>query len=277
MRSEAGGAVRTGTQAGLSLKAGALMGVAFLHVPLAFIILYAFSTEDKSFVFPLPGLTLKWFAVAWAREDIRSALSLSLQVAVASTLVAMVFGTLAAAAVWRSKFFGREAISLLLILPIALPGIITGISLRSALSLAEIPFSSFTIVIGHATFCIVVVYNNVLARFRRSSPALIEASMDLGANGLQTFRYVVLPNIATALLAGGMLAFALSFDEVIVTTFTAGQQTTLPIWMLSELVRPRQRPVTNVVAVFVIAVTFIPILLAFYLTRDTNEVAGSGK
>ena len=276
MRSE-GGAVRTGTKAGLSLKAGALMGVAFLHVPLAFIILYAFSTEDKSFVFPLPGLTLKWFAVAWAREDIRSAFSLSLQVAVASTLVAMVFGTLAAAAVWRSKFFGREAISLLLILPIALPGIITGISLRSALSLAEIPFSSFTIVIGHATFCIVVVYNNVLARFRRSSPALIEASMDLGANGLQTFRYVVLPNIATALLAGGMLAFALSFDEVIVTTFTAGQQTTLPIWMLSELMRPRQRPVTNVVAVFVIAVTFIPILLAFYLTRDTHEVAGSGK
>ena len=276
MRSE-GGAVRTGTKAGLSLKAGALMGVAFLHVPLAFIILYAFSTEDKSFVFPLPGLTLKWFAVAWAREDIRSAFSLSLQVAVASTLVAMVFGTLAAAAVWRSKFFGREAISLLLILPIALPGIITGISLRSALSLAEIPFSSFTIVIGHATFCIVVVYNNVLARFRRSSPALIEASMDLGANGLQTFRYVVLPNIATALLAGGMLAFALSFDEVIVTTFTAGQQTTLPIWMLSELMRPRQRPVTNVVAVFVIAVTFIPILLAFYLTRATHEVAGSGK
>jgi putative spermidine/putrescine transport system permease protein len=276
VRSE-GGAVRTGTKAGLSLKAGALMGVAFLHVPLAFIILYAFSTEDKSFVFPLPGLTLKWFAVAWAREDIRSAFSLSLQVAVASTLVAMVFGTLAAAAVWRSKFFGREAISLLLILPIALPGIITGISLRSALSLAEIPFSSFTIVIGHATFCIVVVYNNVLARFRRSSPALIEASMDLGANGLQTFRYVVLPNIATALLAGGMLAFALSFDEVIVTTFTAGQQTTLPIWMLSELMRPRQRPVTNVVAVFVIAVTFIPILLAFYLTRATHEVAGSGK
>ena len=277
MHSEAGGPVRHGTKAGLSLKAGALIGVAFLHVPLAFIILYAFSTEDKSFVFPLPGLTLKWFAVAWGREDIRSALSLSLQVAAVSTLAAMLLGTLAAAAVWRSKFFGREAISLLLILPIALPGIITGISLRSAFSLAEIPFSSWTIVIGHATFCIVVVYNNVLARFRRSSPALIEASMDLGANGFQTFRYVVLPNIATALLAGGMLAFALSFDEVIVTTFTAGQQTTLPIWMLSELVRPRQRPVTNVVAVFVIAVTFIPILLAFYLTRDTHEVAGSGK
>jgi len=277
MPSEAVGSPRRGGRAGLPLKAGALLGVAFLHVPLAFIVLYAFSTDDKSFVFPLPGLTVKWFAVAWERNDIRSALSLSLQVATASTLVAMLLGTLAAAAVWRSKFFGREAISLLLILPIALPGIITGISLRSALNLAGIPFSFWTVVIGHATFCIVVVYNNVLARFRRSSPALIEASMDLGANGFQTFRYVVLPNIATALLAGGMLAFALSFDLVIVTTFTAGQQTTLPIWMLSELVRPRQRPVTNVVAVFVIAVTFIPILAAFYLTRDTHEVAGSGK
>ena len=277
MRSEARGSARRGGPASLSLKAGAAAGVLFLHVPLFFIVLYAFSTEEKSFVFPLPGLTLRWFAVAWAREDIRAALALSLQVGAVSTLAAMTLGTLAAAAVWRAKFFGREAISLLLILPIALPGIITGISLRSALNLAGIPFSLWTIVIGHATFCIVVVYNNVLARLRRSSPALIEASMDLGANGFQTFRYVVLPNIATALLAGGMLAFALSFDEVIVTTFTAGQQTTLPIWMLSELVRPRQRPVTNVVAVFVIAVTFIPILLAFYLTRDTHEVAGSGK
>ncbi|MGH8864913.1 MAG: ABC transporter permease [Burkholderiales bacterium] len=277
MRSDARGSARHGGRASLPLKLGAAAGVLFLHVPLLFILIYAFSIEEKSFVFPLPGLTLRWFAVAWAREDIRAALALSLQVGAISTLSAMILGTLAAAAVWRSKFFGREAISLLLILPIALPGIITGISLRSSLNLAGIPFSIWTIVIGHATFCIVVVYNNVLARFRRSSPALIEASMDLGANGFQTFRYVVLPNIATALLAGGMLAFALSFDEVIVTTFTAGQQTTLPIWMLSELVRPRQRPVTNVVAVFVIAVTFIPILLAFYLTRDTHEVAGSGK
>ncbi|MGH8678431.1 MAG: ABC transporter permease, partial [Burkholderiales bacterium] len=128
-----------------------------------------------------------------------------------------------------------------------------------------------------ATFCIVVAYNNVIARLRRSAGGMIEASMDLGANGFQTVRYVILPNIATALLAGGMLAFALSFDEVIVTTFTAGQQTTLPIWMLSELVRPRQRPVTNVVAVFVIAITFIPILFAFYLTRDSQDVAGSGR
>ena len=269
--------MRSSDGSGWPLRLGAAATILFLHVPLAFIVLYAFSTDAKTFVFPPPGLTTKWFGIAFEREDIRAALLLSLKVAAMSTLVAMVLGTLAAAAVWRSRFFGREAISLLLILPIALPGIITGISLRSAIGLLEIPFSIWTIVIGHATFCVVVVYNNVLARFRRTAFSQIEASMDLGADGFQTFRYVVLPNIATALLAGGMLAFALSFDEVIVTTFTAGQQSTLPIWMLTELVRPRQRPVTNVVAVFVIVVTFIPILAAFYLTRDTQEVAGSGK
>ena len=189
--------------------------------------------------------------------------------------MALVLGTLAAAALARTRFFGREAISLLLVLPIALPGIITGISLRSAFNLMDIPFSFWTIVLGHATFCIVVVYNNAVARFRRLSPSLVEASMDLGADGFQTFRHVVLPSIGTALLAGGMLAFALSFDEVIVTTFTAGQQKTLPIWMLSELIRPRQRPVTNVVAVVVIAVTAIPILAAYYLTREGEHVAGA--
>ena len=264
-------------RAGWGLRVATTAGMLFLHVPLAFIVLYAFSAEEKSFVFPIPGFTSKWFAVAFAREDIREALLLSLQVATVSTLVALVLGTLAAAAVWRSRFFGREAISLLLVLPIALPGIITGIALRSALGLMEIPFSFWTIVIGHATFCIVVVFNNVAARFRRTGRALIEASMDLGADAFQTVRHVILPNIATALLAGGMLAFALSFDEVIVTTFTAGQQSTLPIWMLSELVRPRERPVTNVVAVFVIALTFVPIVAAFYLTRDTHDVSGSVK
>jgi len=249
-------------------------GLLFLHIPLALIVLYAFTTEDNSYQFPPPGLTWKWFAVAWQREDIWQALTLSLKVAAVSTTVAMVLGSLAAAAIYRARFFGREAVSLLIILPLALPGIITGISLRSAFNLFDIPFSFWTIVLGHATFCVVVVYNNVLARFRRTGAALIEASMDLGADGFQTFRYVVLPQIATALLAGGMLAFALSFDEVIVTTFTAGQQSTLPIWMLTELVRPRQRPVTNVVAVFVIAVTFVPILVAYYLTRETRVAGG---
>lgn len=263
--------------AGLSLKMAAAAGLAFLHLPILLIFVYAFTTEEKSFQWPPPGFTTKWFAVAWNRPDIWQALTLSVKVASIATVIALVLGTLAAAAVARTKFFGREVISLLVILPIALPGIITGIALRSAFSLAEIPFSFWTIILGHATFCVVVVYNNAVARFRRTSGSLIEASMDLGADGFQTFRHVILPNIATALLAGGMLAFALSFDEVIVTTFTAGQQSTLPIWMLEELIRPRQRPVTNVVAMVVVIVTFLPILAAYYLTRDTDQIAGSGK
>jgi len=279
MPSKAAGNVslRMGERPSLSLKAAATFGLLFLNLPLAFILLYAFSTDDRSFTFPPPGLTLKWFAVAWERPDIWQALWLSVRVALTGTAIALVLGTLAAAAMFRFRFFGKEAITLLILLPIALPGIVTGISLRSAFGFVDMPFSYWTIVLGHATFCIVVVYNNVIARLRRSSPALIEASMDLGANSFQTFRHVVLPNIATALLAGGMLAFALSFDEVIVTTFTAGQQETMPIWILGQLLRPRERPVTNVVAVFVIAVTMLPILGAYWLTRDTHDASGSGK
>lgn len=264
-------------QASGLLKYAAIGGLLFLHIPILFIFLYAFTSESKSYQFPPPGLTLKWFEVTLNRPDVWRAIQLSLEVAGLATLAAMVLGTLAAGAIARSRFFGQEVVSLLLVLPIALPGIVTGIALRSAYGLLEIPFSFWTIVIGHATFCVVVVYNNALARFRRTNQSLIEASMDLGADGFQTLRYVVLPNLATALLAGGMLAFALSFDEVIVTTFTAGQQTTLPIWMYQELIRPRDRPVTNVVALIIVAFTTIPILLAYYLTRDGQDVAGSGK
>lgn len=261
----------------LLLKLSAIGGLVFLHGPLAIIVVYAFTTEDKSYQFPPPGLTLHWFSVAWGRPDIWAALALSFNVALVATGLALALGTLAAAALSRAQFWGRDNVSLLLILPIALPGIITGIALRSAFNLMDLPYSVFTIVLGHATFCIVVVYNNAVARFRRLSPSLVEASFDLGADAFQTFRYVVLPNIGTALLAGGMLAFALSFDEVIVTTFTAGQQTTLPIWMLNELVRPRERPVTNVVAVLVMAVTFFPILAAYWLTREGEHVAGGSR
>ena len=260
---------------GLTIAAiGALL---FLHVPLLIIFLYSFTTDEATYSFPLPGLTTKWFGVALQRSDLWAALALSVRVATVSTLSALILGTLAAAAVYRSNFFGREAISFLLVLPIALPGIVTGIALRSALGSLDIPFSYWTIVIGHATFCVVVVYNNVLARFRRMSGSQIEASMDLGANSFQTFRHVVFPNIATALLAGGMLAFALSFDEVIVTTFTAGQQTTLPIWIFSQLTRPRDRPVTNVVATFVILITFLPIFFAQRLSAQSADTEGGNK
>ncbi|MDX5350443.1 MAG: ABC transporter permease [Paracoccaceae bacterium] len=265
------------SEASWGLKLAALGGLLFLHLPILLIFLYAFTTEERSYAFPPPGYTTEWFAVAWNRDDIWPPLWLSLKVAAISTVMAMILGTLAAAAMARARFFGRDQVSLLILLPIALPGVITGMSLRSAFGIMDIPFSTWTIVLGHATFCIVIVYNNAIARMRRLSGGILEASADLGANAFQTFRHVLLPNLGSALLAGGMLAFALSFDEVIVTTFTAGQQSTLPIWMLNELVRPRQRPVTNVVAIVVFAATFVPILIAYYLTRGGSETAGMGK
>ena len=259
------------------LRLAAWGGLAFMHFPILVIFLYAFNTERSAFSFPLQGFTLQWFAEAWARDDVRAAIGLSLKIASIATLIAMTLGTLAAAALYKRNFFGKEGITLLFILPIALPGIVTGIALLSAFKLAGIQPSVWTIMIGHATFCIVIVYNNVVARFRRTPSSMLEASMDLGADPFQTFRYVLLPNIATALLAGGMLAFALSFDEIIVTTFTAGTQRTLPIWLLNQLGKPRDTPITNVVAMMVMSMTMLPILGAYYLTRDTDTVAGSGK
>jgi putative spermidine/putrescine transport system permease protein len=252
-------------------RIAAFAGLAFLHFPVLIIILYAFTTEDRTYQFPPPGLTLQWFGAAFAREDIWAALRLSLQVATVATLLALLLGTLAAFAMARSRFRGKDVITLLFVLPIALPGIITGIALLAAMRTAGLEAGFWTIVMGHATFCIVIVHNNVIARLRRLPQSWIEASMDLGADGWQTFRYVLLPQIATALLAGGMLAFALSFDEIIVTLFTAGHDRTLPIWFFNELFRPRERPITNVVAVIVIAVTLLPILLAYYVTRPKEE------
>jgi putative spermidine/putrescine transport system permease protein len=264
-------------KAPVGLTVSAIAALLFLHVPLLIILLYSFTTDEATYTFPLPGLTTKWFGVALHRTDLWAALQLSVQVATVATLAALILGTLAAAAVYRGDFFGKESVSFLLVLPLALPGIVTGIALRSAIGTLNIPFSYWTIVIGHATFCVVVVYNNVLARFRRMSGTQIEASMDLGANSFQTFRYVILPNIGTALLAGGMLAFALSFDEVIVTTFTAGQQSTLPIWIFSQLVRPRDRPVTNVVATIVILITFLPIFFAQRISAESSDTEGGSK
>ncbi len=260
-----------GERASLWLKASALAVLVFLHFPIMLIFLYAFNTEDSAYTFPPPGLTFKWIPQALANPDLFKALLLSVEVALIATSIALVLGTLAAAAVYRSEFFGREAISFLLVLPIALPGIVTGIALRSAIGGMGIPFSFWTIVIGHATFCVVTVYNNVLARFRRTGGSMVEASMDLGANSFQTFWYIVLPNIATALLAGGILAFALSFDEVIVTTFTAGQQETLPIWILGQMLKPRDRPLTNVAAMLVVLITTVPILIAQRLSSQAGD------
>lgn len=264
-------------KAPLPLTLATVAGLLFLHVPILIIFLYTLTPDETTYTFPLPGITFKWFGVALQRLDLWRAVTLSLRVAAIATFAALILGSLAAAAVYRSNFFGRESISFLLVLPIALPGIVTGIALRTAIGGFDIPFSFWTIVIGHATFCVVVVYNNVLARFRRMQGSQIEASMDLGANSFQTFWYIVFPNIATALLAGGMLAFALSFDEVIVTTFTAGQQTTLPIWIFSQLSRPRDRPVTNVAAMLVMLITFLPIFFAQRISASSSDTEGNTK
>jgi putative spermidine/putrescine transport system permease protein len=263
MRSDSRGSRLTAT--------GAWLVLAFLHIPVLITILYAFTTEDRTYQFPPPGLTLHWFELAFQRSDIWAALWLSIRVACVATLMALLLGTLAAMALANSRFRGRDGLTLLFILPIALPGIVTGIALLTAIRTAGLSPSYWTIVAGHATFCLVIVYNNVVARLRRLPGNLIEASLDLGANAFTTFRLIVLPHMATALLAGGMLAFALSFDEIIVTLFTAGHDQTLPIWIFNQLFRPRERPLTNVVAVIVIAVTLVPILLAYRLTRTADE------
>jgi putative spermidine/putrescine transport system permease protein len=259
------------------LTAAAIGAISFLHLPFLVILLYSFTTDAQTYTFPLPGMTFNWFVAALYRTEMWDSVWLSVRVAFGATMLALILGTLASFAVFNSDFFGKETVSFLVVLPIALPGIVTGIALRSALSLMDVPFSFWTIVAGHATFCIVTVYNNVIARLRRTSGSLIEASMDLGANAFQTFRYVVLPNIATALLAGGMLSFALSFDEIIVTTFTAGHQETLPIWILTQLTRPRERPLTNVVAVLVAFIMAIPIYLANRLTQESAGQSATGE
>jgi len=264
----------SGEGASLWLKLGALAALLFLHIPLWLIFLYSFTTDQSAYTFPPPGLTLKWIPQAIANPAMQEALGLTLRVAFLATFMALILGTLAAAAVYRYDFFGKEAISFVLVLPLALPGIVTGIAMRSAISLMQIPFTFWTIVIGHATFCVVTVYNNVLARFRRTSGSMVEASMDLGANSFQTFWHVVFPNIATALLAGAILAFSLSFDEVIVTTFTAGNQQTLPIWIYSQMLKPRNRPITNVTAMLVVLITALPILFAQRLTAKSTDTEG---
>jgi putative spermidine/putrescine transport system permease protein len=260
----------------LALRLATAVTLAFLYVPLAVIALYAFNAR-RTLTWPIPGLTLRWFGRAIDNPGVREALATSLKAASGATATALVLGTLAALAVSRYRFFGRETVSFLVILPIALPGIVTGMALnatfRTVLEPVGLGLGLFTVIVGHATFCIVVVYNNAVARLRRTSRSLEEASMDLGADAWQTFLFVTFPAVRTALLAGALLSFALSFDEIIVTTFTAGAQQTLPIWIFTNLSRPNQLPIVNVVAVLVILLSALPVYVA---QRLSSESAGPG-
>jgi putative spermidine/putrescine transport system permease protein len=249
--------------------------VLFLALPIVLIALYAFNPSNVQ-GWPLDGLSTKWFSSTFANHEMRDALWLSVKAALLATGIALALGSMAAFAVHRFRFFGREAVSLLLVLPLALPGIITGMALNSLFTFGSVEFSLTTIVVGHATFCIVVVYNNVVARLRRTQGSLAEASMDLGADGFTTFRLVTLPLISTALVGGALLAFALSFDEVIVTTFTAGAQNTLPLWIFGQIRLGQRLPQVNVVVLVVIAITIVPVILAQRLTREAGVVSGRG-
>ena len=267
--------MRLSRRSALLLRLAVGVGLAFIYIPLIVIVIYAFNSSNI-LQWPPPGLTLDWFPKAIENQGAQDALLTSLKAGLAATAIAIVLGTLAALAVGRHRFFGREMISFLVILPIALPGIVTGVALSNSFTqVFGVELGLFTVIVGHATFCIVVVYNNVVARLRRVSTSFEEASADLGAHTWQTFRYVTLPSMQTALLAGGLLAFALSFDEIIVTTFTIGAgQETLPIWIFRNLFRPDQLPIVNVVAVLVVLISIVPVYLAHRLTREEGGAVG---
>jgi putative spermidine/putrescine transport system permease protein len=239
-----------------------------IYLPLGVVLVNSFNSS-RTFSWPPTGFTAEWWGKAWLAQGARSALLTSVLAGLGATGIALVLGTGAAFAVARYRFYGRETVSFLVLLPIALPGVVTGIALNNAFRVLGLPFGLLTIVIAHATFCVVLVYNNVLARLRRMGGSLEEASMDLGAGVWQTFRFVTFPLLRSALLAGGLLAFALSFDEIIVTTFTAapGVQT-LPLWIFGNLFRPNQAPVVNVVAAALVLLSVVPVWLA-------QRVAGS--
>jgi putative spermidine/putrescine transport system permease protein len=253
-------------RAGLRVWVGLVL--AFLFVPILLIVLYAFNRSNIE-SWPISGFSLHWFSVAWHDSQVRSAFLLSLRVGLIATVLALLLGSAVAYALHRFAFFGREAISFLLVLPLALPGIITGIALNSFFSFTGLQLGTATIIIGHTTFCIVVVFNNLIARLRRTPGSLAEASADLGARGWQTLRYVMLPLTATALVSGALLAFGLSFDEVIVTVFTAGAQNTLPLWIFGAIRLGQQLPEVNAVVSVVILLTLIPVIIA-------ARVAGAG-
>jgi putative spermidine/putrescine transport system permease protein len=256
----------------IMLRLGALATLAFIYVPLIVIALYAFNANVTQ-GWPIEDFSTRWWRVAYEDEAIRDAIVLSVIAALGATAIALVLGTLASLAVSRYEFFGRDTISFLVLLPIALPGIITGLSLQATFQNAGIAFGLLTIIVGHATFCIVVVYNNALARLRRVAGSFEEASADLGADSWQTFRHVTFPALRTPLLAGSLLAFALSFDEVVVTIFTSGAQQTLPIWIFANLSRPRELPIVNVVALVLILASTIPVYLAQRLSREPTAAA----
>jgi putative spermidine/putrescine transport system permease protein len=256
------------------LRAAAIITLLFIYIPLVVVFLYSFNASSLV-RWPITELTLDWYGRAFADAGVRKALIASLQAAIGATAIALVLGSMIAFAVHRFRFFGRDTVSFLVLLPIALPGILTGIALNTTFRTLGIDSGLMTVVAGHTTFCIVVVYNNVIARLRRTARSAQEASMDLGADTWQTFRRVTLPGLGTSLVAGALLAFALSFDEIVVTTFTSGPGIqTLPIWIFSNYSRSQQLPLVNVASVLVLLLSVIPVYIAARISSDPAAVTG---
>ncbi|GAA1529158.1 putative spermidine/putrescine transport system permease protein [Microbacterium ginsengiterrae] len=265
----------------LSLTAKIVLGVivaailAFMYVPLMLVVLNSFNAARIA-SWPVRGFSLESWGKAFTSEPVRAALLNSVLVATGATAIALVLGTLVAFALQRYDFFGKRAVNLLVVLPIALPGIVTGVALNNTynqiLEPIGIHVGFFGMIIAHGTFCIVMVFNNILARLRRLNPGVEEASKDLGATPWQTFRMVTFPQFRSAFIAGGILAFALSFDEVYVTIFTAPPGVdTLPLWIMNQMARPNEANVVNVVATVVILASFIPVWVSQRLGREIDE------
>jgi putative spermidine/putrescine transport system permease protein len=257
------------TRIGLRLATAFVLG--FVYLPLTIIVLYAFN-ESGTNAWPPSGFTLKWFGEALDNTGLQQAFLTSVMCAIGATLIALVLGCLISIAVSRYQWFGRDSISFVILLPIALPGIVTGMALSTTFSSLSVPLGILTVIVGHATFCIVLVYNNAIARLRRTARSYEEASADLGAHVFQTFWYVTFPSLRSALLAGALLAFALSFDEVIVTIFTAGGVKTLPIWIFQSFRLANQVPLVNVAGMVAILLSVIPVYIATRLS--SGAVAG---
>jgi len=258
----------------IGLRVVSALVLLFIYTPLVLVVIYAFSSSGTA-AWPPVGFTLRWFGDALENTGLRQAFLTSLVAALGASMIALVLGSLAAFAVARYRFFGRETISFVVIFPIALPGIVTGMALSSTFATLDVTLGLATIIIGHATFCIVLVYNNVIARLRRTARSLEEASADLGGDTWQTFRYVTFPSLRSAMLAGALLAFALSFDEVIVTIFAAGGVKTLPIWIFQSFRLAQQVSLVNVAGLAAILLSVIPVYVASRLTQDTGGVAGA--
>jgi putative spermidine/putrescine transport system permease protein len=252
-----------------------LIVIIFLYLPLFVVVLNSFNSAALS-AWPIREFSLDWWIFAATYEPIRMALLNSVIVASAAMVFASVLGTLVAFALNRHEFFGKSTVNLLVVLPIALPGVVTGVAFSNTysnfLSPIGIDIGYFGLIVSHATFCIVMVFNNVFARMKRMNPSLQEASMDLGAGLWETFRLVTFPQFRSSFIAGALLAFALSFDEVYVTIFTAPPGVdTLPLWILKEMARPNQASVVNVVATAIILLSLIPVYVSQRLARADDE------